>query len=85
MTTSTEWARMENSITCTVGDFVDALPEQEHLPCEQQNYLFDWSLPQYAPSLMEDITIPQYFAGMEYLFSDIWCSYDLYNLLSIVL
>ena len=61
---SIEWAKLENARPTTVADYIDALPQEENTEdCCKHTYLFDWSLPQYAPQLVKEVTIPRYFAG----------------------
>ena len=54
---SVEWARLEDAEMTTVQQFVDGLKEGK------ERYLFDWSLPLFAPTLAAQVTIPKYFAG----------------------
>jgi len=48
---------------------------------EETRYLFDWSLPLYAPELAQELTIPKYFAndflqraGPDSMYYDSWPS-----------
>ena len=61
---SVEWARLENTETCTVEDFISTLAAQEQKAMEEKRYLFDWSLPLYCPRLADELRIPKYFAGL---------------------
>ena len=55
---SSEWAKLEPACSMKISDFIDSLGMlQEPL------YLFDWSVPTYAPELAKELTIPKYFAG----------------------
>lgn len=42
----------------TVAEFINTLHSQS-----EPSYLFDWSLPIYAPALARELMIPKYFAG----------------------
>lgn len=55
---SAEWAKLEPAGSCTVAEFVSSLSDRE-----ESRYLFDWSLPLYAPELVTELTIPKYFAN----------------------
>ncbi|KAJ8318649.1 hypothetical protein KUTeg_003740 [Tegillarca granosa] len=56
---SVEWARLEDSKTTTVTEFLRDLDKPE----SKNNYLFDWSLPVHCPALAQELTIPKYFAN----------------------
>ncbi|XP_046554523.1 LOW QUALITY PROTEIN: uncharacterized protein LOC124263846 [Haliotis rubra] len=66
---SVEWAGLEEGDTVTVGEYMDQTLNprdterqgKEGLPSMQ--YLFDWSLPLHCPKLVEELSIPRYFAG----------------------
>ncbi|XP_067671162.1 uncharacterized protein [Haliotis asinina] len=66
---SVEWAGLEEGDTLTVGEYIDQTltPRgterhgEKSLPSVQ--YLFDWSLPLHCPKLVEELSIPKYFAG----------------------
>ena len=55
---SAEWARLEDSSSSTVEEFIDGV----NGGCTS-DYLFDWSLPLHCPDLAATVTIPEYFAG----------------------
>ena len=55
---SAEWAKLESAGSCTVAEFITSLANEE-----ETRYLFDWSLPLYAPELATELTIPKYFAN----------------------
>lgn len=58
MKDSAEWAKLEPAGSCTVAEFISLLSNKE-----EDRYLFDWSLPLYAPELVTELTIPKYFAN----------------------
>ena len=74
---SAEWAKLESAGSCTVAEFISSLSNEG-----ESRYLFDWSLPLYAPELVNELTIPKYFAndflqrvaGSDNLYHDSWPS-----------
>lgn len=58
MRDSAEWAKLEPAGCCAVAEFISSLSSEE-----ESRYLFDWSLPLYAPELVTELTIPKYFAN----------------------
>ena len=61
MRDSAEWAKLESAGSCTVAEFISSLASEDSK--EESRYLFDWSLPLYAPELVTELTIPRYFAN----------------------
>ena len=74
---SAEWAKLESAGSCTIAEFITSLSNEE-----ETRYLFDWSLPLYAPELATELTIPKYFANdflqratnPDHLYQDSWPS-----------
>lgn len=62
-TKSTQWARLEDCQTSSVGDYLSELNKQSELTVEQKTYLFDWSIPIHCPRLAAELKIPKYFAS----------------------
>jgi len=50
---SCSWAGLENAGDSTIGSFVDSLHQEQGKGSVEMRYLFDWSLPLNAPSLLE--------------------------------
>ncbi|KAL1526408.1 hypothetical protein AB1Y20_015120 [Prymnesium parvum] len=50
---SCSWAGLENAGDSTIGNFVDSLHQEQGKGSVEMRYLFDWSLPLNAPSLLE--------------------------------
>ena len=56
---STEWARLVTDVKPTlVKDFIDTLLKGNSEQDGNFKYLFDWSIPLFAPQLMEDFKVP---------------------------
>jgi len=53
---SAEWARLEDSRTSTVEEFIDAIRGDD-----TKDYLFDWSLPLHCPELAASLKLPSFF------------------------
>ncbi|CAL1530701.1 unnamed protein product [Lymnaea stagnalis] len=53
---SVEWAKLEESRSVLVRDFIDSVQNSE-----TDEYLFDLSLPIHCPHLAEELIIPEYF------------------------
>ena len=73
-TGSLEWAGLEkiSADDVTVAHFIDALDNHAEMGAETAGrsaeiassppYLFDWSLEQHCPELLDDFVVPRYFA-----------------------
>ncbi|XP_071105155.1 uncharacterized protein [Haliotis cracherodii] len=66
---SVEWAGLEEGDTVTVGEYIDQTltprdtERQGEGSVPSVQYLFDWSLPLHCPRLVEELSVPRYFAG----------------------
>lgn len=56
---SSEWARLDPAVDTLVSDFVSNIENDDE--SVQGLYLFDWSLPLFAPDLASKVIIPKYF------------------------
>ena len=59
---SCEWASLEREVRSTpltVGEFIDDMYTSRD---DKPSYVFDWSIPQHCPELLDELLIPKYFA-----------------------
>ena len=60
---SGDWASLEDAPAVSIASFLDSMGaagDAEAAPAD--TYLFDWNLPDNAPALCEELSIPVYFA-----------------------
>eukprot|EP00656_Telonema_subtile_P035014 TRINITY_DN39037_c0_g1_i2.p1 TRINITY_DN39037_c0_g1~~TRINITY_DN39037_c0_g1_i2.p1 ORF type:complete len:392 (+),score=94.92 TRINITY_DN39037_c0_g1_i2:207-1382(+) len=53
------WARLEDGAPVQMGDFLNSIQNDS----SDAGYLHDWSLPQNAPDVLSELSIPKYFAA----------------------